>query len=135
MSDLVLPAFEMDCRDWIVVSPDEAGLPEECEGAPILAALSSVVIDGNDLREASAVLTVGLLDDEQVDTLPTRQVAPGSVAHELLVDDVLADATRYVMPAPGHRLAVLAEFAPTAHPELQRRIEQLMVSFRWQSES
>jgi hypothetical protein len=36
------------------------------------------------------------------------------------------------MPAPGHRLAVLAEFVPTAHPELQRRIEQLMASFRWQ---
>jgi hypothetical protein len=133
MSDLVLPAFEMDCRDWIVVSPDEAGLPEDCDGAPILAALSSLLIDGDDFVEASAVLTVGLLDDEQVDQLPTRQVAPGAVAHELLVEDVLADATRYVMPAPGHRLAVLAEFAPTDHPELQRRIEQLMVSFRWQA--
>jgi hypothetical protein len=50
----------------------------------------------------------------------------------LLVGEQASGATRYVMPAPGHRLAVLAEFVPTAHPELQRRIEQLMASFRWQ---
>jgi hypothetical protein len=133
MSDLVLPAFEMDCRDWIVVSPDEVGLPDDVDGAPILAALSTVLVDGGELLEASAVLTVGLFDGMS-EQLPTRLVAPGAVAQELLVDDVLADATRYVMPAPGRRLAVLAEFAPTDHPELQRRIEQLMVSFRWQGD-
>ncbi len=27
MKDLVLPSFEMDCRDWLVVTPDEVGLP------------------------------------------------------------------------------------------------------------
>jgi hypothetical protein len=131
MSDLVLPAFEMDCRDWIVVSPDEVGLPEDVDGAPILAVLSTVLVDAGDLVEASAVLTVGLLDDA-TEHLPTRQVAPGAVAQELLVGESVSEATRYVMPAPDHRLAVLAEFAPTAHPELQRRIEQLMTSFRWQ---
>jgi hypothetical protein len=132
MSDLVLPAFEMDCRDWIVVSPDEVGLPADVDGAPILAALSTVLVDDGELLEASAVLTVGLFDGVS-ERLPTRLVAPGAVAQELLMDGTEADdATRYVMPAPGRRLAVLAEFAPALHPELQRRIEQLMVSFRWQ---
>ena len=133
MSDLVLPAFEMDCRDWIVVSPDEVGLPEDVEGAPVLAALSTILVDGGELLETSAVLTVGLFDGVS-EQLPTRLVAPGAVAQEVLLDDVVADATHYVMPAPGRRLAVLAEFAPAPHPELQERIEQLMVSFRWQAD-
>jgi hypothetical protein len=133
MSDLVLPAFEMDCREWIVVSPDEAGLPEDFDGAPVLAALSSVVIGGGELSEASGVLTVGLLDEPA--DLPTREVAPGSVAHELLDDGVGPGSVRYVMPAPGQRLAVLAEFVPTPEPVLRRRIEDLMVSFRWQTAS
>ena len=63
--DVVLPAFEMDCRDWLVVTPDEAGIPEEVGGAPLLAVLSTAVIDREDLASASAVLTVGLLDDDQ----------------------------------------------------------------------
>lgn len=134
MSDLVLPAFEMDCREWIVVSPDEAGLSDEVAGAPILAVLSTVIIGESELVEATGVLTVGLLDGEQVSELGGRQVAPGSVAHELVADEVLPESIRYVMPAPGRRLAVLAEFAPTPDVELQERIEQLMVSFRWQSE-
>lgn len=132
MSDLVLPAFEMDCREWIVVSPDEAGLPEDFDGAPVLAALSSVVIGDDDLAEASGVLTVGLIDDDS-GPLPTREIAPGSVARELLDESAGPGAVRYVMPAPGHRLAVLAEFVPTLEPELRRRIEDLMVSFRWQA--
>ncbi|MGN6609600.1 MAG: hypothetical protein ACTHMS_21645 [Jatrophihabitans sp.] len=132
MTDLVLPAFEMDCREWIVVSPDEAGLPEDFDGAPVLAALSSVVIGDSDLAEASGVLTVGLLD-EAARELPTREVAPGSVAQELLDDEFGPESVRYVMPAPGQRLAVLAEFVPTPEPELRRRIEDLMVSFRWQT--
>jgi len=132
MSDLVLPAFEMDCREWIVVSPDEAGLPDDFDGAPVLAALSSIVIGDAELSEASGVLTVGLLD-EPASELPTREVAPGSVAHELIDDAYGPGAVRYVMPAPGQRLAVLAEFVPTPEPELRRRIEELMASFRWQT--
>jgi hypothetical protein len=124
----------MDCRDWIVISADEAGLADEHDGAPVLAVLSSVLVDGLDLLEASGVLSVGLLKDEHGHALPTRPVAPGAVAHELLVDDALAEATRYVMPAPGRQLAVVAEFGHTAHPELQHRIEQLVLSFRWQSD-
>src|SRR5690348_3515629 len=131
MSDLVLPAFEMDCRDWIVASPDEAGLPEDMAGAPILAALSTVIIGDADLVEATGVLTVGLLDDDVVEHLDTREVAPGAVARELLGSEPLPEAIRYVMPAPDHRLAVLAEFEATPDIELQCRIENLMASFRW----
>ncbi|SHG07227.1 hypothetical protein SAMN05443575_1293 [Jatrophihabitans endophyticus] len=145
MADLVLPAFEMDCRDWIVVSASEAGLPEDVEGAPLLAVLSTMVID-DDVREATGALTVGIIDDDE---LAVRQVAPGSVAHELVDDDPAPGKRRYIMPAPNRQLALLAEFvvaddsvehaaepARTADPvvtsELDRRVEALMTSFRWQ---
>jgi hypothetical protein len=131
---LVLPAFEMDCRDWLVVSPSEAGLPEDVAGAPLLAVLSTLVIDV-DVREASGVLTVGLLDDDD-DELTTRPVAPGGAAHELLDADPTPGTRRYVIPAPGgHRLALLAEFVigDETEPELERRVGRLMESFRWQA--
>ena len=44
MDELTLPAFELDCRDWLVAEPGEAGLPEEVGGAPVLAVLSTAVI-------------------------------------------------------------------------------------------
>jgi hypothetical protein len=131
--DLVLPAFEMDCRDWLVVSPNEAGLPEDVAGAPLLAVLSTVLIE-DDIQEATGALTVGLLDDSE--DLDIRQVAPGADAHELVDSDALPGTRRYVMPAPGgQRLALLAEFvlADTTVDELDRRVERLMQSFRWQS--
>jgi hypothetical protein len=129
--DLVLPAFEMDCRDWLVVGPAEAGLPEDVAGAPLLAVLSTVVIDA-DLEEATGALTVGVLDDAE--DLDMRAVAPGAAAYEL-VDEFLSPGTRrYVMPAPGeHRLALLAEFVVGVdREELDRRVDRLMQSFRWQ---
>jgi hypothetical protein len=132
MADLVLPAFELDCRDWIVVSPTDAGLPEDVAGAPLLAVLSTVVID-DDIREATGALTVGLLDND--DDLAIRQVAPGAAAHELLDADHTPGTRRFVMPAPGgHRLALLAEFVlqQDDEDELRRRVERLMESFRWQ---
>ena len=39
------------------------------------------------------------------------------------------------MPAPGQRLALLAEFVvngETSRQELDQRVEKLMTSFRWQ---
>src|SRR3954447_9010760 len=103
--DLVLPAFEMDCRDWLVVGPAEAGLPEDVAGAPLLAVLSTVLID-HDLEEATGALTVGVLDD---DDLEFRAVAPGAAACELVEEPGPRGPRRYVMPAPGgHRLALLA---------------------------
>lgn len=132
MTDLVLPAFEMDCREWLVVSPDEAGLSVDVSGAPLLAVLSTMVIE-DDIREATGALTVGFLDND--DDLAVRPVAPGSVAHELLDVDATPGTRRYVMPAPGgQNLALLAEFvlARDADAELPRRVDALMASFKWQ---
>ncbi|WP_375477280.1 hypothetical protein [uncultured Jatrophihabitans sp.] len=133
MTDLVLPAFEMDCRDWLVVSPTEAGLPDDVAGAPLLAVLSTLVIE-DDICEATGALTVGLIDDDEA--LDVRQVAPGAAAHELLDEESSPGMRRYVMPAPGDQnLALLAEFvmARDADDELERRVEALMTSFRWQA--
>ena len=134
MADLVLPAFEMDCREWMVVSPTEAGLPDDVAGAPLLAVLSTAIID-YDIREATGALTVGLIDDDE--DLEVRQVAPGAAAHELLDEDSTPGTRRYVMPAPGdQKLALLAEFVMSrgeAEDELGQRVEALMTSFRWQA--
>lgn len=133
MADLVLPAFEMDCRDWMVVSPSEAGMPDDVAGAPLLAVLSTVIIE-DDLLEATGALTVGMIDDAS--DLDIRQIAPGAAAHELIDFDVTAGTRRFVMPAPGgQRLALLAEFvlAYGGEQELGRRVERLMESFRWQA--
>lgn len=129
MNDLVLPAFHMDCRDWLVVTPAEAGIPDEVGGAPLLAVLSTVVLDEDAFVPASCVITVGLLDDN---VPPSRPVGPDSVAAELLDDDE-SDSVRYVLPAPDQRLALLAEFTLSegSSPEAVGRIESLMASFRW----
>jgi hypothetical protein len=131
MADLTLPAFEMDCRDWLVLSAADVGLPDDAVEAPVLAVLSTAVID-DDIAEATGALTVGLLDDEE---LAARRVAPGAAALELLDWTCEPGARRYVMPAPGeHRLAILAEFVvpEAATDELDRRVQALMASFRWQ---
>jgi hypothetical protein len=129
--DLVLPAFEMDCRDWLVVGPAEAGLPEDVAGAPLLAVLSTVLIE-QDLEEATGALTVGVLDEDE--ELDFRAVAPGAAAFELMDGGATPGTRRYVMPAPGgHRLALLAEFVVgVGRDELDRRVDRLMQSFRWQ---
>ena len=130
MGDPVLPPFEMDCRDWLVVSPDEAGLPQDVAGPPLLAVLSTMVIE-DDICEATGAITLGYMDD---DDLPIRQLAPGSIAHEL-VDGAAPGTRRYVMPTPDHNLALLAEFVVDRdlEAELDRRVEALMTSFRWQA--
>ena len=119
--ELALPAFQMDCRDWLVITPSETGLPDEVAGTPLLAVLSTVVLDAADFRSVSAVLTVGLLDDED-DGLDC-----------FAGDDGPAGATRYVLPTPDGQLALLAEFTVTgrADVEIKRRITALMESFRW----
>jgi hypothetical protein len=132
MADLTLPAFELDCRDWLVLDAAEAGYPHDLGDAPVLAVLSTAVIE-DDIAEATGALTVGLLDDDEFEA---RQVAPGADALELLDWPVEPGTRRYLMPAPGeHRLAVLAEFVVPegAGPELDRRVEALMASFRWQA--
>ncbi len=132
MNDLVLPAFEMDCRDWLVMTPSEAGLPEEVAGSPLLAVMSSVVLDEGEFLPVSGLLTVGLMDVEP-ELPPSRPIGgPECVAVQLLDDDA-EDSARYLLPAPGRRLALLAEFALSegSCPEAAERIESLMASFRW----
>ena len=135
MRDLVLPAFEMDCRDWLVVTPAEAGLPDEIAGSPLLAVLSTVVLGAESFVPASGVLTVGLLDDD----LPPSRSLGDCVAAELVDSaDGHDESVRYVLPAPDQRLALLAEFslaerghADELDAEVLARIESLMRSFRW----
>ena len=134
MRDLVLPAFEMDCRDWLVVTPAEAGLPDEIAGSPLLAVLSTVVLGADSFVPASGVLTVGLLDDD----LPPSRSLGDCVAAELIDSADCVESVRYVLPAPDQRIALLAEFsfAECGHSrelddEVLARIESLMRSFRW----
>lgn len=133
MADLVLPAFEMGCRDWIVLNPVDAGMPEDVAGSPLLAVLSTAVVE-DDVLEATGMLSVGLMDG--ADDLETRAVAPGAPVHELVGTDATPGARRYVIPAPnGHPLALVAEFvvAQDSADELQDRVARLMRSFRWQA--
>lgn len=130
--DLVLPAFEMDCREWLVVDPASIGLADEARGEPVLAMLSTVVLTDT-LQEATGTLGVALLDDEE---LEVRGLGPGSAALELFLDDDgEPGARRYLMPSPGgQQLALLAEFTISGDdPELGRRVDRLMASFRWQA--
>jgi hypothetical protein len=130
MQDLVLPSFEMDCRDWLVATPDETGIPEEVDGAPLLAVLSTAVIDADGLRPASGVLTVGLMDD---DVHAIRTFDDDCPAAEILEEFADADVLRFVLPAPSGPLALLAEFTmPQGRDrEVVDRVETLMRSFRW----
>ena len=130
MNDLVLPSFEMDCRDWLVVTPDEAGLPSEVAGTPLLAMLSTVVIGADSFTPASGVITVALVDEESPESRP---VPGGGVAAELVDPEADEFGVRYVLPTPNGRLALLAEFAmPEGRdPEVAARVEDLMRSFRW----
>lgn len=129
MHDLVLPSFEMDCRDWLVSTPDAMGIPEEVDGAPVLAVLSTAVIDADGLRPASGVLTVGLMDD---DVQAVRTFSDECPAAEIL-EDGEADLLRFVLPAPSGPLALLAEFTlPEGRDaDVVDRVESLMRSFRW----
>jgi hypothetical protein len=132
MADLVLPAFEMDCRDWIVLSPGDAGMPDDVAGSPLLAVLSTVVID-DDLEEAKGALSVGLT--EGADELETCAVAPGAPVRELVGTDATPGTRRFVIPAPNdHPLALVAEFIidEPAREALTERVQKLMCSFRWQ---
>ena len=111
---LELPAFELDCRDWLVATPDDGSVPEEVAGAPVVAVLSTAVINSDQLTPASAVLSIGLLD-EPVESV--RLDADSPVA-ELIDVDVAAGSARYVVPAPDGQLALLAEF--TGRQQLRR---------------
>lgn len=130
MHDLTLPSFQMDCRDWVVVTPGDSGIPDEVDGTPLLAMLSTVVIGDDSFSPASGVITVGVVDDQTPSAVP---VHGGQVAAELVDPDADEFGMRFVLPAPSGRLALLAEFAmPEGRdPEVVERVEELMRSFKW----
>jgi hypothetical protein len=144
--ELALPAFQMDCRDWLVITPSETGLPDEVAGTPLLAVLSTVVLDADDFRSVSAVLTVGLYDEDEEHGAADSDGWAGDAVDTYLdtyldsYSDFYAEpgadrrgGARYVVPTPDGQLALLAEFTVTgtADIEINRRIEALMASFRW----
>ncbi|HEY2042983.1 MAG TPA: hypothetical protein VGH11_09920 [Jatrophihabitans sp.] len=135
LQSMELPAFELDCRDWLVATPEDGTVPEEIGGAPVVAVLSTVFIGADDLEPASAVLSIGLLD-EPVATIPMPgNGAPDSPVAELIDIDHASGSARYVVPAPEGQLALLAEFSAgqACDVELIQRFERLMTSFRWAS--
>ncbi|SOD72340.1 hypothetical protein SAMN05892883_1739 [Jatrophihabitans sp. GAS493] len=129
-SDIVVPAFEMDCRDWLVVTSEDLGHTEDLDGAPVLATLSTAVAAEDELHSISGVLMVGLLDD---DVPPAIEVREGAVAAEMLDVDSDAGTSRFLLPCPDGKLALVAEFdlRADAGGRVRHRIEELMASFRW----
>jgi hypothetical protein len=128
----LLPAFELDCRDWLVFTPG-AGIPDELDGTPVLALLSTGVVESDELHSASGTITLGVLDE---DVPPATPISAGSVAAELIESDGAEGSVRYLVPAPDGDLALLAEFDVTGGISLEvwRRIQALMASFRWVTE-
>jgi hypothetical protein len=131
LQSIQLPAFELDCRDWLVATPEDGSVPEEIGGAPVVAVLSTVVIGRNDFEPASAILSIGLLDEP----LDAVQLDASSPVAELIDVDFSTGSARYVVPAPDSQLALLAEFSSgeRCDQELMERFQRLMTSFRWAS--
>ncbi len=124
--DLTLPAFELDCRQWLVASAAEGDLGTESDGGPVLAVLSTAIVTERSLRSATVVLSIGLLDE------PAEETLDGA---ERCLSDVhwLDGHAQFVVPAPSGNLAVMAEFSsdPNPDPELVDRCYDLVESFRW----
>ena len=151
--DLNLPAFGLDCREWLVATEAEGLLVEQPDGAPVVAVLSTAVIVGNELVSARAVLSLALLADDdphefdgqddissQLDTrgendqAPAHDAVDGGTQDICVLDAQWSDGyARFAVPAPGGALAVVAEFssAPDPSPELIDRFYDLVTSFRW----
>jgi len=135
VSEITLPAFALDCRDWWVTKPGEAGLPEHVGGAPIVAVLSTALVLDGVMRSASGVLSLGLLDDGDCLVVGGPTSAPAArgdtgISRLLDVDSRLVS---FLIPSPIGRLGLLAEFRVDdgAGPDLIGRVEALMASFRW----
>jgi hypothetical protein len=131
MNEIVIPAFLLDCQDWIVLEPGQAGVTDDLGDAPVLISLSTAMVEDDDLHTASGMITVGLLDGPP---LPTRPLGGDCSAAQLLDSEHgNPDVVRYVAPVPGGGAALVAEFtvSVSAPACVFDRIEGLMRSFRW----
>jgi hypothetical protein len=130
--DVELPEFTLDCRDWLVATEADGVFDDEiCEG-PVLAILSTVVIEAGQFHAATTVISLALLGDEFRGDLGVGPI--GFNADRLLSDaDWETGHARYVAPAPNGDLALVAEFSSEADPplELSARFHELLASFNW----
>lgn len=130
--DLSLPTFALDCQNWLITSEADGGVLEDVDGGPVLAVLSTALIGNRDLESASAVFSLGLMDDTELDLLAdsTGSGVPEVFIHETAWSEGHA---RFVIPTTDGYLAVLAEFSsePNPSPELVERFHHLVSSFRW----
>jgi hypothetical protein len=144
--DLNLPAFGLDCREWLVATEAEGLLAEHTDGSAVVAVLSTAVVVGVDLISARAVLSLALLDGDDPHEADSRHADShdadardldardlDSSATALSVDDPFHDAVaaqdicvleaqwtdgyaRFAVPAPGGELAIVAEFSSAPNP-------------------
>jgi hypothetical protein len=129
LRSLELPAFELDCRDWLVATPEDGTAPEEIGGAPVIATLSTALIGDSDMIAGNAVLSVGLLDEVSAHAVLTQR---SDWCADLVEVDPVNGSARYVLACPDSQLALLAEFScAQPHADLMARFEDLMSSFRW----
>jgi hypothetical protein len=139
--DLNLPAFGLDCREWLVATEAEGLVVEPTDGAPIVAVLSTAVVVGRDLMSARAVLSLALLDGEDPHDSEFSDADPGDeIHHGVETQDICVleaqwsdGYARFAVPAPGGELAIVAEFSSGPNPsaELIDRFYDLVTSFRW----
>jgi hypothetical protein len=135
--DLNLPTFGLDCREWLVATEAEGLLIEEADGAPVVAVLSTAVIEGDELSSAQAVFSLALVDEETLGAARTDADGdhPDVRGHDICVLDAdwPSGYARFAVPVPGGELAIVAEFssAPDPGTELVNRFYDLVTSFRW----
>ena len=127
--DLNLPTFGLDCREWLVATEADGLLVEPTDGAPVVAVLSTAVVEDGDLASAQAVFSLALMDE---DAGSVEGNASGA-AICVLEADWHAGYARFAVPAPDGALAIVAEFssAPDPRRELVDRFYDLVTSFRW----
>lgn len=130
--DVSLPTFALDCKDWLVTTEADGLLPDDIDGVPVLAVLSTAFAEDGSLHSASAVFSLGLMDDADLHQIADGigNDVPAVYIHET---DWINGHARFVVPSPDRELAVIAEFSSAANPaqDLVHRFHNLVSSFRW----
>lgn len=141
-AELHLPDFELDCREWLVATEAGGDFPDDVDGMPVIAMLSTAVAERSTLHVATAVLGLGLLDDVRLTpaaTAPSSGTEGGEDQRHRGADVCVADVhwdnghAHYVLPVPGGELVVVAEFRSEPDPPLilVQRFHALLRSLCW----